>query len=258
MSANLLTIRGVSVQFGGLSVLNEVDLSVRLGSALSIVGPNGAGKTTLLNCISGFVSPQTGSIRLDRDDVELVGRPSHARARLGVGRTFQHSDLFDRLTVLDQLLCGAHHRGGQGLFGSVLRLPRALRVERELEADARGLIAELGLEGHEHSAIGQLPGGLRRLVDLGRALMGRPQLLLLDETAAGTTLDERDRIVQIVQRFLADGQTGVIVIEHDLEFVRHLAEEVVVLAEGRVMSAGETNEVLARPEVLDAYVGAAE
>jgi ABC-type branched-subunit amino acid transport system ATPase component len=258
MTGPMLTVRGVSVRFGGLTVLQEVDLTLWPGSALSVIGPNGAGKTTLVNCISGFVVPEAGSIRLERESVELVGRPSRVRARLGIGRTFQHSDLFDRLTVLDQLLCGAYHRSGHGPVGALLRLPGALRGERELEAQARDVLEQLGLGAHERSAIDGLPGGLRRLVDLGRALMLQPQLLLLDEIAAGTTQEERDRIADVVGRFLAAGDRGVIVIEHDLDFVRRLTEHVVVLAEGRVMSTGETNEVLARPEVLDAYVGVAE
>jgi branched-chain amino acid transport system ATP-binding protein len=253
----LLEIDDVSVRFGGLIVLRNVALDVGAGEIMGIIGPNGAGKTTLLNCISGLVKPQHGSIRFGPGRTELTSSTPHARAKLGIGRTFQHSLLFDRLTVLDQLLCGGYSADGHHPVASLLRLPGALRRERALRDHAEELMEKLGLSAYAHSHNDRLPGALRRLVDLGRALMTRPRLLLLDEIAAGTTLDERDRVIRLVQECQREQGVAVVVIEHDLEFVRALAPTIVVLAEGRVISTGETNEALARPEVLEAYVGVA-
>jgi ABC-type branched-subunit amino acid transport system ATPase component len=258
MSAGqVLEVDGLSVSFGNLHVLEDVSFDVEAGSIKGMIGPNGAGKTTLLNSISGSVRPRRGSIRFGPEGVELTSRSAHARTKLGIGRTFQHSNLFEGLTVLDQLLCGGYSADKGRPLATIARPPGGRRREAVLKAQARHLMADLGLSTYENSQIDKLPGALRRMVDLGRALMTGPSLLLLDEIAAGTTQEERAQVVRVVRQCQVEGM-AVIVIEHDLEFMRELARDVVVLAEGHVIAAGDTNEVLSRPEVLEAYVGTGE
>ena len=252
---HLLAIEELHVRFGGLIVLEGVSMEVGDGSFFGIIGPNGAGKTTLLNAISGLVPVQAGAIRFGNDEVDLTRRGPHVRARLGISRTFQHSSLFKGLTILDQLLCGAYSAARYDPISSLGRLPHVLRREGSLKRDALGLLADLGLRGAENLTIDRLPGAHRRLVDLARSLMTRPRLLLLDEIAAGTSVEERQTVIRLLRRRQADDGMSIVVIEHDLEFIRALATDLVVLAEGRVLSRGEPTEVLARPEVLHAYVG---
>ena len=257
MSTPLMDVDSLSVQFGALVVLEDLSFTVEAGAIKGIIGPNGAGKTTLLNAITGSVRPRTGSIRFGPDLVELTTSTPHKRTRLGIGRTFQHSNLFDGLTVLDQLLCGGYSaRKSRGL-GMILRTPVFHRDEADVVERAEVVMERLGIRQFANFTTDKLPGATHRLVDLGRALMTQPTLLLLDEIAAGTTLEERARVVDIVRDCQRDGMS-ILVIEHDLQFMRDLAEEAIVLAEGKVVAAGETNEVLSRPEVLEAYVGAEE
>jgi branched-chain amino acid transport system ATP-binding protein len=254
-ATDLLVVRDVAVTFGGVTALRDVSLEVAEGAILGMVGPNGAGKTTLMNVISGIVRPVAGHISYSSERLVLTRLPRHDRARLGIGRTFQHSRLFPGLTVIDQLLCGAFWRTGYGVTASVLRLPRALAAERLLLDEAREVLAELGLSHAEYADLSSLPSPHRRLVDLGRALMSRPRLLLLDEIAAGMTDVEKARVIDIVRRRNRDDRTTVLVIEHDLAFVRAIAQEVVVMAQGTVLARGETDAVLSRQDVLKAYVG---
>jgi branched-chain amino acid transport system ATP-binding protein len=257
MSAALMKVDGLSVSFGALVVIESLSLSVQEGAIKGIIGPNGAGKTTLLNAITGSVRPKAGSIKFGEREIELTRLPPYSRARLGIGRTFQHSNLFSGLSVLDQLLCGGYHATRRSPLGTMLRTPSYLREERELLARAYRVMDRLELTPYAHQKPDRLPGATHRLVDLGRALMTQPRLLLLDEIAAGTTIEERARVIDVVRDCRAQG-VSVLVIEHDLQFMRDLADDAVVLAEGHVVAAGETNDVLTRPEVLEAYVGSAE
>jgi branched-chain amino acid transport system ATP-binding protein len=256
MSTPLLQVDSLSVRFGNLVVFSDLHLAVEPGAIKGIIGPNGAGKTTLLNAITGSVRPSSGSIRFGPDAVELTTKQPHTRIRLGIGRTFQHSNLFNGLTVLDQLLCGGYFGVRPRPFGVLLRTPAFLRDERELLHRAHSVMERLELTRFAHLRPERLPGATHRLVDLARALMAQPKLLLLDEIAAGTTLAERSRVIDIVRDCRRSGMS-ILVIEHDLQFIRELADESIVLAEGREVASGETSEVLSRPEVLEAYVGKA-
>jgi len=257
MSDDLLRVDGLAVSFGALAVIEDLSVTVSTGAIKGIIGPNGAGKTTLLNVITGSVRPKAGRIVFGERQQELTKLPPYARAKLGIGRTFQHSNLFNGLSVLDQLLCGGYHASKRSLFGAALRTPGFLRRERDLLSRAYRVMDRLELTQFAHLKPDRLPGATHRLVDLGRALMTQPRLLLLDEIAAGTTLEERSRVIDVVRDCRATGMS-VLVIEHDLQFIRDLADDSIVLAEGHVVAAGETNEVLARPEVLAAYVGSVE
>lgn len=252
----ILAVDGVTVRFGGITALSEVDVALEEGGCLGIIGPNGAGKSTLLNAISGLVPTQAGSAWFNNRTVDLFTLEPWNRARLGVARTFQHSRLFAGLTVTDQLLCGGYSGQQYGLFAAICRLPATLSRERHLHERARQILGELGLSSLEHAPLNELPGPHRRLVDLGRAMMSSPRVLLLDEIGAGLAADEKSQLVRTLRRHRRAEGCAMVVIEHDLEFVRALAESVVVLTEGRTLAAGPTAQVLQRPDVLAAYVGA--
>jgi branched-chain amino acid transport system permease protein len=256
--ATLLEATGIRVAFGGVTALDGVDFAVPKQSRIAVVGPNGAGKTTLLNAISGLVKPKEGSIRLDGLDADLVRQSPARRSGLGIARTFQDSALFSGqgMTVADQLLCGAYARTRYTIGGALLRTPPMLREERRIGEEARELLAELDLEALAYRQIEELAGPDRRLVDLARALMARPRLLLLDEIAAGMSGEAKSRLSAFLRARCDDRDMALVVIEHDIEFVRGLAEHVVVLSEGRVIAEGEPAAVFARAEVMEAYVGA--
>ncbi len=223
---------------------------------MGVIGPNGAGKSTLMNALSGLARTRTGSITLDGANLQhtRVAR----RTELGIGRTFQHSRLFTGLPVIDQLLCGHYCRTGYSLFGALTRRPSVVREERDLRSRAEALLHRLGLAHMAYLPVSDLSGAHRRLVDLGRALMIAPRVLLLDEVAAGLTEPEKRALVALLRTEQTENQTAMIVIEHDLDFVRSLAQSTVVIAEGAVIASGGTQDVLARPEVLEAYVGGLE
>lgn len=254
MSTEILDLDGVRVRFGGNVAVDGVSLSVAAGSVLGLVGPNGAGKTTLFNAISGLVRVSGGRIVLHRDGgaVELTRVGAWRRPGLGIGRTFQDSRLIEHLPVIDQLCSGALCRGG-GL-GAVLRGRRFLRRERKLVDDAMAILDGLGIADRATTSIDVLSAPERRLVDLGRAMMSRPDILLLDEISAGMPPEDREMVTRYVRDAAGSGTT-VIFVEHDMAFVRRLADRVVVMAEGGVLADGEPGEVLRRADVLEAYIG---
>jgi branched-chain amino acid transport system ATP-binding protein len=249
----LLIVRDVSVRFGGIAALRGIDMTVDQEECVGVIGPNGAGKSTLMNAISGLVRVSGGRITLDGFD--LMRAPVARRAELGIGRTFQHSRLFSGLPVIDQLLCGHYCRSRYGLLGALTRGPGVQREERALRDRAQALLDRLGIGHMSRLSVDELSGAHRRLVDLGRALMIDPRVLLLDEVAAGLTDQEKRDLVELLRSTQAESLTAMIVIEHDLDFVRALAGRTVVISEGGLLASGKTAEVLSRPEVLEAYIG---
>lgn len=252
----LLEVQSLTVRFGGIVALHDISFTVTRGECVGVIGPNGAGKSTLMNAISGLVRTGMGSITLDGVNLLQIGIAQ--RAELGIGRTFQHSRLFSGLPVIDQLLCGHYSRTEYAFFGALSRRPSVVREERDLRDKAEELLRRLGLGNMAHLPVSELSGAHRRLVDLGRALMIVPRALLLDEVAAGLTMQEKSHLAALLRQEQTENQTSMIVIEHDLDFVRSLAQSTVVIAEGAVIASGQTAEVLGRPEVLEAYVGAPE
>jgi ABC-type branched-subunit amino acid transport system ATPase component len=251
----LLRLDGVTVTFGGVHAVREVSLTLRQGEILSLVGPNGAGKTSLLNAISGLVRVGSGQMSYGDDQVPLHKLPAHRRASLGIARTFQDTRLFEGLTLLDQLLCGAYVHSRYSLPGTLIRTPGVVGQERARTAEALGILDRLGLLAYAAAPTSAVPGSLARLGDVARALMTRPRLLLLDEIAAGLTDDEKQNVVDVIRGYQEEQGFAVVLIEHDLNFIRALAENVVVLVEGQVLVAGPTNDVLDLPQVLAAYIG---
>jgi branched-chain amino acid transport system ATP-binding protein len=251
----LLTLDDIDVRFGGVAALTGVSFAVTPGSIVGVIGPNGAGKSTMMNVISGLIGPKTGAVYWGPDRENLTRRSSFRRAELGIARTFQDTRLIPGMTVIDQLMCGAYARMGYGAFRGTTRTPGVSKIETVVRDEARSLLAELELEHMQYLSTDSIPSPVRRLVDFGRALMMQPRLLLLDEITAGTTDSERESVIELVLRRNKDAGVTVLSIAHDLDFIRRMADSVVVLVNGMILVQGPTEEVLARPDVLEAYIG---
>ena len=247
-----LQVDKVSKAFGGVRALNDVTLSVPGGSVRAIVGPNGSGKTTLLNLISGLYPATEGSIRLG--DNSLTGLAAHQIARLGVRRTFQTPKLLGALSVLENVQFGAYDREQSLGLEVALSLPRARQEREELCAQALALIALVGLADRANDRASELPHGQQRLLEIARALMGRPRLLLLDEPAAGLSMGELERLAELIKEIRRLGVT-LIMVEHHVELVMGVAQEVTVLDQGKVLASGAPDEVFRNPLVVSAYTG---
>jgi ABC-type branched-subunit amino acid transport system ATPase component len=254
VSAASLELAGVTVRFGGLTALDDVSLSVPPAAIVGLIGPNGAGKTTLFDSVAGVVSPASGRVELFGTDV--TGWPPHRRARLGVARTFQRLELFGSLTVLENLVMAAESRtGGGGLLTDLLALPPTVEGRAGAEQRARDMLDTLAIREYEHSLAADLPLGVSRLVELGRALCTDPKLLLLDEPSSGLRIDESRRLAETLRRLKADAGMSILVVEHDMSFVLGLCERVTVLDFGRVLAEGPPDEIRADPVVQAAYLG---
>ncbi|HZC07238.1 MAG TPA: ABC transporter ATP-binding protein [Ktedonobacterales bacterium] len=251
----LLSVRGLTVQFGGLVAINALDLTVREGEIFALVGPNGAGKTTLLNCVSGFVRPSAGSLTFD--GMDLLTRSRHARAALGIGRTFQNVQLFASMTVLDNLVAAQHAQLHASVWASLLPFGPAITEDRRARARGRELLALLGIERYAETVAGALPFGAQKLVGVARALALRPRLVLLDEPAAGMPQTEVAQFAASLRRWRDELAVTFVLIEHNMSLVQSVAETVCVLDYGRKLAEGTPAEALANPAVLEAYLGSA-
>jgi branched-chain amino acid transport system ATP-binding protein len=247
MSTMALGVEGVSHAFGGLQALNGIDLEAAVGERLVIVGPNGAGKTTLFNVITGLIRPDTGRLRLfDRDVTRL---PPHRRARLGLGRTFQITTLFARLSVLDNVLLAV-----QGADPARFALHRPASAWPRMHEAAQRLLAEWRLHDRAQVPARELSYGEQRQVELILALASRPRVLLLDEPTAGLSPAETADVAAMIERFPRD--VTILLIEHDMDVALALADRVVVLFQGRVLAPGTRAEISADPRVAEIYLGA--
>jgi branched-chain amino acid transport system ATP-binding protein len=254
VTAELLTVTGITKRFGGVEALAGCTLAVAEGSITGLIGPNGAGKTTLFNVISGLTRADRGQIRLGAD--RLDGLPSHAIARLGVGRTFQIPRPLARMTVLENMLVYAHDQPGESL-ARVFATPERVRGhERRLRERAREILESVELGSLASARAETLSGGQKKLLELARALMSDPRIILLDEPGAGVNPTLMRSLVETIRALRAAGRTFLL-IEHDMDLVTELCDPVIVMAQGRKLTEGPFAEVRHDPRVLEAYLGTA-
>ena len=249
----LLSARGVSKHFGGVTALADYQVEIPAGILMGLIGPNGAGKTTVFNILSGVLPPSQGRVLLrGRDITEL--KP-HQKARLGIARTFQNIRLFPSLSVLDNVKIALHMRRGKGLWPTLLHTPGFRRSEREMHARAGEYLELLGLDQVAREEAGNLPYGLQRRVEIARALATDPALLLLDEPAAGMNPNETAELVEVIRRIHAEYGLTIFLVEHDMKLVMALCQRIQVLEQGRVLALGTPQEIRADRRVVEAYLG---
>ncbi len=250
----LLRVRGLTKRFGGVRAVTDVGFDVRPATVRAIIGPNGAGKTTLLDLITGFSRPDAGSARFAGRDI--LALPPHQLPGLGLMRTFQSARLVPRLSAHENVMLGAHHMTRARFLADGLRLPRARKEARALAERADQLLDVVGLGRFRDTPGADLPTGAQRLLEVARALAGAPQLLLLDEPAAGLDAGETTELGAVL-RAVAHAGTALVLIEHDVELVMSISDDVLVLDAGSVVADGPPAQVRHEPAVLAAYLGAA-
>jgi branched-chain amino acid transport system ATP-binding protein len=251
----LLSVRGVTVRFGGVVALDDVSFDVFPSQIAGLIGPNGAGKTTLFNCLSRLYQPSQGEILFEGRSV--LATPRHRIASIGIGRTFQNVALFDRLTVLENVMVGRHSQTWSSFAANALRLPSVVAEQRGAMDRAMELIEFMGLEGYVHWPAGGLPFPIRKRVELARALAAKPKLLLLDEPAAGLNHDEVHVLETQIRRVRDTQDVTVLLVEHHMNLVMSVSDKVVTVNFGRKIADGTPDEVKRHPEVIRAYLGAA-
>lgn len=248
----MLHLNGVSKNFGGLPALADVSFSVPKGKLTALIGPNGAGKSTMINCMTGVLQPSSGSIKFF--DQEISGLSAHKICRAGISRTFQNLKIFPRLSVLDNVLTGLTCQGGDSMLMAMLRLPYLRHRERQLRLRAMAALDRYQLTDKADWPAEILAYGDKKRVELARATVGNPQLLLLDEPVAGLNAEETAAVGEQLKQLRSSGHT-MLLVEHDMDLVMEIADQVVVLDSGRCIAVGTPDEVRANPLVLEAYLG---
>ena len=253
---NILTVKNLKMQFGGLVAVDNINFSLKAGQIAAIIGPNGAGKTTIFNCISGFYKPTSGQIFIG--DEEITGQPSHVIAQQGLTRTFQNIRLFKDLSVIDNIKVGLHESMKYNLGSSLIRLPNYWKEEKRCTERAFELLDIFHMADLADAQAGSLPYGAQRRLEIMRALATSPKLLLLDEPAAGMNPSETAELTETIRRIRDEFNIAVLLIEHDMSLVMGICEGIAVLNFGRIIAKGTPDEIRNNPQVIEAYLGKKE
>jgi len=249
----MLQVVGLSKTFGGVKAVQDVSFSIKEGTIHSVIGPNGAGKTTLFNLITGVYTPTSGEIVFNGDDV--AGKSPDELARRHMSRTFQNLQVCMNMSAIDNVMVGAHLRLNQGLFAAMVRLPSLRRADAACRAEAAQLMEFVGVGSYLAAHASQMPYGALKRLEIARALAAKPQLLLLDEPAAGLNHTETGEIETLIRK-VADSGVTVVLVEHDMKLVMNLSDHILVLDYGKKLAEGTAAQVRANPDVVAAYLGA--
>jgi branched-chain amino acid transport system ATP-binding protein len=256
MSDILLSAKDLSVRFGGVLAVNNVSFEVKRGEVFTLIGPNGAGKTTVFNLISRIYNPTTGSIHFEGQP--LTAQPPHRIASLGIARTFQNIELFEHASVLHNLLIGRHTHRRTGLFADMFFTARTRAAEIAAREKVEQVIELLELQHHRDSMVAGLPYGVRKVVELARALCTEPKLLLLDEPSSGLNVEETEDMAFWIQDIQQELGITVLMVEHDMTLVSKVSDRVLAMNQGEVLAMGTPREVQMHPGVIEAYLGSVE
>ena len=248
-----LIVSEVTLTFGGLNALSEVNMSIEPGLITSIIGPNGAGKTSILNCISGFYHPTIGAIHYGQHNLTYAS--PHQISNMGIARAFQNLELFRGLSVLDNLLLARHQNLKYSIFHALIFFGKASRLEAENRAYVEKVIEFMELEPYRKQMVGNLSYGVQKRVEVARALTLAPKLLLLDEPMAGMNIEEKEDIVRFILDLKQEWDITIVLVEHDLGVVMDISDQIYVLDFGELIGSGKPEEVASDPKVIEAYIG---
>lgn len=250
---SILTINDVKKSFDGIDALNGASFDVEKGKITGLIGPNGAGKTTLFNTITGFISPKSGSIKFEGE--ELIGKPPYEITRKGLARTFQITRSLNKMTVMDNLLLAPREQTGESVIWPIITPSKVKEEEKEGREMAMDILEFFNLDDHKDEYAGSLSGGQKKLLELARVLMTEPKMVLLDEAFAGVNPSLSNKLVDYIKHLRDEHEISFLLIEHDIPLIMEVCEEIIVMAKGEVIARGKPEEIKNNQKVLDAYLG---